>query len=360
MGTLSSRHLLTAAVFLLLGGCVQPELTPVEVFNGAREQQEPMGDLDPGDLDPGDGEVPGEEIPEPGLDADEEVSEPGEPDLSWWTYQTGESFLSPTGYVEFIPGDTNVILTAPHGGYLEPEYIPNRTGTTVRDQRTQELTREYGDAFYELTGKRPHLIILLMARTKLDANRDLEVGAQGNETAEEVWYEYHGFVEEARRYAEEVFGRALYMALHGHGHPVQRVELGYMIRAADLRKSDEELNEMIDQSSLRTLGHEVADRISFAELIRGPKSFGALLEERGFPSVPSYEQPYPEETWAYFSGGYNTGRYGSRNGGMMDGIQIEANQSVRFQEEPRQAFAFGLAETTLEFLRLHYGIDFHR
>ena len=31
-----------------------------------------------------------------------------------------------TGYIECIPGTLNVILAAPHGGYEEPDNIPDR------------------------------------------------------------------------------------------------------------------------------------------------------------------------------------------------------------------------------------------
>ncbi len=43
-------------------------------------------------------------------------------------------------YIEYIAGDLPIILSAPHGGDMVPEEIPDRTqGTTVRDSRTEEL-----------------------------------------------------------------------------------------------------------------------------------------------------------------------------------------------------------------------------
>jgi hypothetical protein len=284
-----------------------------------------------------------------------------EPDLSWWTYEAGIRVLSPSGYIEFIPGNSAVIVTAPHGGYLEPAHIPDRTGVTVRDARTQELTREFTSAFHQATGKYPHVVINLLARVKLDANREIVEAAEGNPTAEEAWHEFHRFIDEAKTYVASRHGRGLYLDVHGHAHAIQRVELGYMISAANLRLDDEPLSveTYAQMSSVRTVWMDNIDRLTFAQLLRGPMSFGTLLEAHGFPSVPSMAQPAPLEGWAYFSGGYNTDRHGSRQGGPISGIQLEVNRSVRVDDASRRRFARALVEATLDYLANHYGID-HR
>lgn len=292
------------------------------------------------------------------VEREPDVEEP--PDLSWWTYEAGESYFGETGYVEFVAGEIPVVISASHGGYLEPEEVAERTsGVMVRDAFTQELTREMGDAFYELTGKRPHLVINLLARTHLDANRNIDEAAQGDPIAEAAWEEYHEFIRHADHYSTQAFGRALYLDIHGHGHEEQRVELGYLLNGAALRQSEDVLNsdETIDATSIRTLYRDNEDRMSFVELLRGPQSFGTLLEDRGFPSVPSSDQPAPLEDWAFFSGGYNTRRWGSRDGSAMSGIQIEANQDARFDAATRGEFAFALAESSLEYLRVHFDIE---
>ncbi len=287
----------------------------------------------------------------------QDVEEP--PDLSWWTYEAGESYFGETGYIEFVAGDIPVVISASHGGYLEPDEVAERTsGVMVRDAFTQELTREMGDAFYELTGKRPHLIINLLARTHLDANRNIDEAAQGDPIAEAAWEEYHQFIEEAEAFSTQAFGRALYLDIHGHGHEEQRVELGYLLNGASLRQDDDVLNsdDTIDSTSIRTLFRDNEAEMTFVELLRGPKSYGAMLEARGFPSVPSASQPAPEPDWAFFSGGYNTRRWGSRDGSDMSGIQIEGNQDARFDPATRLDFAYALVESSLEYLREHFGI----
>ncbi len=189
----------------------------------------------------------------------QDVEEP--PDLSWWTYEAGESYFGETGYIEFVAGDIPV-------------------------------------------------------------------------------------------------GRALYLDIHGHGHEEQRVELGYLLNGAALRQDDDVLNsdDTIDSTSIRTLFRDNEAEMTFVELLRGPKSYGAMLEARGFPSVPSASQPAPEPDWAFFSGGYNTRRWGSRDGSDMSGIQIEGNQDARFDPATRLDFAYALVESSLEYLREHFGI----
>lgn len=291
---------------------------------------------------------------------EDEKEKEDELDLSFWTYETGESYFSETGFIEFVAGDLPLILAAPHGGYLEPDEIPPRSwGVQVRDAFTQELTREISDALFAQTGRRPHLVINLLARTRLDANRGLEEAAQENPLAEAAWAEFHQFIEEAKFYSLTRFPHALFLDIHGHGHTIQRVELGYLLSAAALRSDEEEIRdpEMIGSSSIRTLYEANADSTSFVEILRGPKSFGTLLEGQGFLSVPSYEQPAPELSWAYFSGGYNTRRWGSVEGSEMSAIQVEVNRNHRFNEENRLAMAAGLSRATREYLEEFFQIS---
>lgn len=313
---------------------------------------------------PEDGESPNAETVVDAGDAadvrqvDEDVADVVEHHQGLPSYEPGQTYLSETGYVRYVAGDTPIIISVPHGGYDEPEEINDRSGaTTVRDAYTLELGQELADAFYEETGRRLHVISLLLARTKLDANRDLDVGAQGDPLAEEVWHEFHAYIDEVKAWAEAEYGGGFYIDLHGHGHLIQRVELGYLLFGSELRNNEEEEisdPEFIDVSSIRTLYYDNAAHLSFHQLLRGPTSFGGLLEERDFPSVPSPATSAPGSLSPYFSGGYNTRRHGSSDGGAISGLQVEANQSVRFDQERRLEFARGLAESIAEFVEIHY------
>jgi hypothetical protein len=129
-----------------------------------------------------------------------------------------------------------------------------------------------------------------------------------------------------------------------------------MLSTSDLTRSDEDLDTeyYIDKSSFRALGSKPG--VDFAALIRGPMSLGTLLEAEGFPAVPSQSQPDPGGQ-AFFSGGYNTGRHGSRNGGTLSGVQIECNYTgVRDLDTTRQAFAEALAKVLVPFFAEYYDV----
>ena len=270
----------------------------------------------------------------------------------------GTTYASSGAYIEYIAGDLPIIITAPHGGTLEPAEIPKRTGTaitTVRDSNTEELARTIGNIFATKTGGRPHIIIVRLRRTKLDANRDLTEAALGNRLAGRAWIEFHSFVEAAKQSVIAHHGTGFYIDLHGHGHAIPRLELGYLLASGMLAQSDAELNagSAEDASSIRTLSE--ASPASFSGILRGPTSLGALFEEAGFPAVPSASTPGPGNA-EYFNGGYNTDRYGSRHGGPISGVQIETNfDGVRDNAASRERFATALVTVMSQYIAAHRG-----
>ena len=50
-------------------------------------------------------------------------------------YKAGQSYFGRNGYVEYIAGNTPVILSAPHGGALTPTTIPDRTASACGSKR---------------------------------------------------------------------------------------------------------------------------------------------------------------------------------------------------------------------------------
>ena len=159
------------------------------------------------------------------------------------------------GYIEYRPGNGPIVLSAPHGGDLEPDTIPDRTnGTTVEDSYTREVGIMVQDYFHETA--RPHLIICHLARTKLDANREISEAAQGNPEAELAWHEYHAFIEKARQAVVDAYGRGLYVDIHGQSHPENWTECGMLLSGNNLtRYSDEDLSDpaVYNRTSLRHL-----------------------------------------------------------------------------------------------------------
>ncbi len=271
----------------------------------------------------------------------------------------GESYLGRNGYIEYLPGALPIILSAPHGGTLEPDEISDRTGgTTVRDANTEELARVVADVFEERTGARPHLILCLLRRTKLDANREVVEAAAGDAEAERAWFEYHSSIDAARAAVRAEHGGGLYLDLHGHGHEIQRVEVGYLLSSSDLALPDATLDQsaFINKSSVRAIAEANPDE-PFSALVRGPTSFGSSLAGAGYRSVPSADDPHPDGA-PYFSGGYSTARHGSSDGGTISGLQLELNMTgVRDTEENRRQFAEALVEVVLAYVEERLGLD---
>lgn len=274
----------------------------------------------------------------------------------------GQSYFGSNNYTEYIHGTLPVIISAPHGGRVKPSGIPSRTTAcgddivTVLDTNTEEVARAIDSCLAVLTGQHPHTVICQLSRQKLDANRALAEAACGNATAAQAWWDYQNFIDSSVQQVLRVYGRGLFIDVHGHGHDVQRNEIGYLLTGAELRLSDSAINtpDYTAESSIRYLAWNNLTNTSHAGLIRGANAFGTMLATAGYPSVPSAQDPYPLSTQSYFNGGYNTFRWGSRNGGKIDAFQIETNYTgLRDNTADINAFADTMAHVIMRYLQLH-------
>jgi N-formylglutamate amidohydrolase len=268
----------------------------------------------------------------------------------------GQVYVGRNGYIEYRAGDLPIILSAPHGGGLAPASIPDRTyGTTTADANTIDLVTLLAQALARTSGGTPHVVICHLRRSKVDVNREIVEATQGNPDASQAWTEYHAFIDAASAASVASAGGGFYVDIHGHAHPAARVELGYLLDAADLARTDDDLNDgtVASRSSLRAIA-DGADA-PFAVVLRGPGSIGAVLAARGYAAVPSPSIPSPG-TDPYFSGGYSTHRHGSAHGGRVSAVQVESPfPGVRDTAANRAAFADALAEAIRTFLVTHAG-----
>ncbi len=267
----------------------------------------------------------------------------------------GEPLFGQHQFIEYIPGDLPLIIAAPHGGRVKPSEIPTRTdGVVDIDANTQELARTIASVIHAETGRHIHLVICLLHRSKLDANRALFESSQGSDIAAQAWQEHHAYIDQACQSAVKQFGVAFLIDLHGHGHADSRVELGYLHNALDLADCAEALNEStyVNTSSLRWIAER--SQHSYTELLRGPQSFGAMLEREGFPATPSPRMPVP--TKPFFRGGYTIQRH--CNAALnITGLQIEANRPrLRDTAENRLKFSHALVKVLHTYFPLHLGI----
>lgn len=281
-----------------------------------------------------------------------EVYDP--PDVG--AFMPGESYFGRQDYVEYIPGTLPVVLSAGHGGDQTPAEIEDRTyGVVVSDLNTLELTLAVREALIDLTGHAPHVVLSRLHRAKLDPNREIEEAAQGNPFAERAWTEYHGYIDHARTVAS-VRGEGMYFDMHGHGHPIARLELGYLLTGSQLDGTNASLNgiPVVRQTSIRELGRDTP--LDFSALLRGATSFGGFLEGEGIASVPSPANPSPNGA-PYFSGGYSTREHGSLSDGeLVSGIQIEHHfPGLRDTDANRRVYAEKLARVIRDYMLEHIG-----
>ncbi|MCU0791579.1 MAG: LamG domain-containing protein [Opitutaceae bacterium] len=273
-------------------------------------------------------------------------------------YVAGQTYFGRNDYIEYRAGDLPVIITAGHGGNLTPAEIPDRTyGTTVTDTNTRELAIACYDEIVARTGRRPHLIISHLRRTKLDPNREIVEAAQGNVFAEQAWREFHAFVEASRQSARAEFGFGHVFDLHGHGHDIQRVELGYALGNPELNVTDAALQHpgYAWMSTLRTLAL-ARPGLPFPELLRGPRSLGDLLTRRGAPAWPSPDWPSPG-TADFFNGGYIVRAHSCLvDNDTVHGVQLETHWTgLRDSAASRADFASSFAGALQPYLWDNYG-----
>jgi hypothetical protein len=276
--------------------------------------------------------------------------------------QPDHKVTSKNGYVEYIPGDLPIILSVPHDGEKGPDFIPDRSGGDIHtkaDAQTQKLGYAIRQAFYDMTGKVPYLVVNHMKRKKVDVNREVEEAAMGNAIAEAVWDDYHSFIDSAKEQVYNEFKKGLYLDIHAHDHKAQYVELGYLLDAEELALTDADLDDdmFIEKSSMRNMIFSHQKQIHFSELVRGNNSLGAMLDEAGYPAVPSPAHPSPGED-SYFRGGYSLNRHGSASGGTIDGIQVETNKKeIRDSDENVEKFAKAFVKVLIQYMEKYY--DFH-
>ena len=270
-------------------------------------------------------------------------------------YQPGVAYFGRNRYIKYIAGSLPIILSAPHGGSLKPSEIKSRTtGALGGDTYSREYTYEVARRLYQLTGRLPHIIINRLHRSKLDANREIVEASQGDKNSETAWGEFKDYILAAKKWVTKRCKQGHYFDLHTNAHSEKWMELGYLLYSSQLALKNSTLDTgttYLNKTSVKTLASQQGHTLS--TLLRGPESLGALMQIRGYKTVPSPKYPDPNGG-GYFSGGYNTARYGSKGGGVIDGTQIETHLSM-IQNSTRYNYSRALAESILTFVERWYG-----
>ena len=278
-------------------------------------------------------------------------------------YNYGQTYQGRNGYTTYYPGNIPLILSVPHGGDITPSEISNRTyGVTVTDSNTVELGIAIRNYFYANYNIRPYVIINNLKRTKLDANRDRVEAAQGNIYAERAFDEFHFYIENAREDIISKFGTGVLFDIHGHGINPDgfndlRTWIGYLLTSDELDNSNDYIDQNISINDVSIYSLLNSSGQSLSDLLSGPSSLGALFEENNYGALPSPESRSPEGM-RYFSGGYNTFRYGTNRNFNFSSIQLEFPfQGLRDTPQSRNLFAATFVELVQEYYLIHLNID---
>jgi hypothetical protein len=269
-------------------------------------------------------------------------------------WEVGKTYTDDEKWTEFIVGDLPLIISVPHGGAVTlPDALRDCKGAvTVTDSRTIELAKEIEKAFLAKYNARPFIIISNISRKNVDQNRDMAEGTCGNKAMEKPWNQFHDYIDTALALATKKFGKAIYIDLHGHGHTKQRLEVGYLLKAEELRTLDAKDNKQVAKSSVANL---LATDKSFdlEQLLVGPNAFGTLMAQQGIDAVPSKQDKAPLEEDKYFNGGYNTVRYTSSKYPNVFGWQIESHYKGVRDAEGRPAFAKAFVDVMESYFKTY-------
>ncbi len=276
-----------------------------------------------------------------------------------------QTVFGTNNYIEYKIGNIPIIISAPHGGNIAPLAVPDRTcnnPTTVTDANTIDLARQIDTAMFQLTGCKIHLILCHLKRTKIDCNRNIADGTCGNSAMQTAWNEYHNFIDTAEKKANIAFtNKSFYIDLHGHGNPIQRLELGYLLTSTELGYSNSVLNTptYINYSSIRNLVSTNINAYTHSQLLRDSFALGTYFGNSNYPAVPSLQIPSPGTNNNYFNGGYSTVIHTSNTASIVtNGVQIECNfTNVRDTYISRKKFADSTAKVLVKYFLKHNGIN---
>lgn len=257
------------------------------------------------------------------------------------------------GWTAYLKGTMPLVISVPHGGTLNLGEVADRScegAVTVTDSYTKELAMEIADQLQKFKGQLPYLVICNLIRKDIDQNRDKSEATCGDSRMEGPWEVFHSQIDDAIDEAISKFGHCIYIDLHGHGHPEQRLELGYML-------SDKELKEIYQTKQTPAKQHSLSNYLTASkgtlelhDLLFGPEAFGTLMAKEGFPAVPSAQDPFPQEGQKYFNGGYNTRRYTAANRPQVVGWQIESNMKGVRDKAGRPVFAAAFTKVITQYI----------
>jgi N-formylglutamate amidohydrolase len=137
----------------------------------------------------------------------------------------------------YLNGNINIILSAPHGGNLMPDDVPDRTEgiyirssnsndsvrdeercqtTVVKDTATVEFAENVANELFKKWNFKPFIIIAKWHRKKVDFNREIREGTLNHPEAKLAYENYHMNLNIAIDRVNQLFNKGLLIDIHGH------------------------------------------------------------------------------------------------------------------------------------------------
>lgn len=219
-------------------------------------------------------------------------------------------------------GDSNLIITAPHGGNLKPRHIPSRTqGKLQKDSYSLSLAQE---VIHQLN-VRPSYVLSEIHRSKVDLNREVVEATEGNPEAIKVYNDWNITIRTYKQLMLQKKGRGLLVDIHSN-NDADYIQLGYGISAKSYNRIAN--GGLASGTTLDSLGGGLRRKMF------GPNSIKTSLEYAG------YRIPNPVNDAMYFNGGRTIEHFAGYGLGC---VQVEVPTYMLKADKYRIALALSFA-----------------
>ena len=161
------------------------------------------------------------------------------------------------------------------------------------DTGTQEIAEKLADLLGQKIGSRPHLVIMEVHRSQIDANREIREACMHCQACEKVYRDYHSKIEESLASIKQ----GILFDMHGQAHGQNSTEFGYTLPIEVLEAASHNGAEINSSSSIDFLVERSG--LSLKSLVMGEQSLGTFLDYEGFDGLPSIHRPLPNENTTY-------------------------------------------------------------
>lgn len=234
--------------------------------------------------------------------------------------------FEPLDFLTYQEGELPIIISAPHGGRMDIPGVAQRTGNGVKIEPTTNthlLAHAIANYIEGSVGKKPYFVIGQVHRQYVDLNRSPE-SAFEQPRAGDVYNAYHGKLEEFCNHANQRFGKALLIDIHG-----QSVAPNMVFRGTRNGRTVRNLSRVIGK-----------------ETHVGPQSFSTLLKDQNIPLEPTEDAPEDHR----YCGGYTVECYGNQGG--VGAVQLEFGLDLR-KRETFGATAEKVGNSVVNFISSH-------